>query len=1524
MAKFFRRLLRALVLFILVLLLLIIGAVIALQTPAVQTYIAQRLINNINKQFGTTVSVGRVDIDFFGDIYLYDVRAKDHHDLEFITIPVVKADVNLWELAQNASDITINSLTLEDPVVKVITYAGESQDNFLKFVNRFVVEKTSETPTEFRLRGNAYLKNASLSITNENLADSEKVWLDARRMYAHIEDIDLEGSTYYANVLQFSMRAKRHGEEYNLHRLRTRFRMTDTGIFLDNLLAQTQSSLLTGHVRMSYDSIEVFNDFSNKVHFDFDLGDNNLFGYKDLRYFAPDFTKDEVFALSGKITGTMNDLRFENFNISNGETFITTEQLNLLDIYRGGYGVFATHISAKTSYDELKRILPEQFAKNITDYIRRFGQMTYRGSLDLNEDLLNANGSFTSAVGNAQLRLRMTDYATDHARYDGVVSTDGFDLRAITGVDELGRVSGNMAFDGRGYDLEALRIGVNGTLNFVEYAGERYENIRADGVLAQQVYTGFLQVRDRRVAATYDGVFDFSSPQLKLDFDSNIEYINLHYFGVMSAPNSRLSAKIQGKGNFSNLNDLQGNFVLRDIRFVSDTMRVNVDEAFLNVFEDDARQKNISLVVPNELNARIIGQFQLEELPDVFLNGLGNFMVQHERKRVSPGQRFTYEIDIQDDLLQRFVQGFKIQPQTILTGFVDNDANLFELDLTSPYIEYNNYSAQEIHVYASTLLDNSFAIKASEATIANILFTEINMNGIKKQDTVVANASFFSGEQREGTFDLNFYQTFDNQNQIKIGFSPSTIQLEEQIFTINPDNDSESNYALVNLDTNRLTVVNLLVSSDEQYLYVNGDYKNENDFELQADFENLLLQKIIPRSILGDMDLRGIANGEIDVIKRGNELRPLANFTIDSIVWNSYDIGNFVTTIEYDVQNNVFDVQGTLDRDQQNTLYVAGSIDNKGESPNVDLVANLDEFNINILSVFMDEVMTDWIGTLSGDVRIRGDVMNPEVQGFITTKDVGMRVVFLGTTYQFPGENDLILNKRPGVSGAIILPDVPFREVNSRTEGVVDGSLIFADLANWFLDLDFVSDRILVMNTTIADNDLFYGRVFAGGQFTIFGPVNDLEISAYDANVLRGSNLSLNIGGTKSVGTAGFIQFYSRDEFGYVIDAEETIERPTGFTINLDLNVDESSTVNLVLDEANNDRIEARGIAENFKIHMNRQGNLSIDGTYVLSGGKYNYREGIIIDKEFEIERGGFVQFTGDPYDARLDIDAVYTRPVNNVGSYLGLSYNEVTNVNLVIAITGTMTDMEINFEVEIPEGTSQMQSALNARFANNFDEKIRQVGSILVLGRFDSNELLSAGAATDAATASAFELLSKQVSTILSSLFPGLEINATYLQAQERTGQSDRIQADFHQTINNRLRINGAVGQPLNAQTNEQVTIRAEIEYDISRNANGGLLLRAFSRPTTLGIENYTINATFAQNYGAGVVYRRSFNNFRNIFRGSGSSRTGTSEVMPGEVPLRPVAPDDPVQDTIPKQAPVAEDTITIRNRNAFIQFQR
>ncbi len=48
-------------------------------------------------------------------------------------------------------------------------------------------------------------------------------------------------------------------------------------------------------------------------------------------------------------------------------------------------------------------------------------------------------------------------------------------------------------------------------------------------------------------------------------------------------------------------------------------------------------------------------------------------------------------------------------------------------------------------------------------------------------------------------------------------------------------------------------------------------------------------------------------------------------------------------------------------------------------------------------------------------------------------------------------------------------------------------------------------------------------------------------------------------------------------------------------------------------------------------------------GDYTIDNGVYDFKYGGIINKPFVIQKGGTVSWNGNPYEANLDVTAIYT-----------------------------------------------------------------------------------------------------------------------------------------------------------------------------------------------------------------------------------------------------------------------------------------
>ncbi|MFA0961428.1 translocation/assembly module TamB domain-containing protein [Roseivirga sp. BDSF3-8] len=99
---------------LLLLLVLIIGA---LQFPAIQTKVTSMVADKLSKQWGTEVSVGRVNLQFFEQVNVEEVYIEDNKADTLLYAGSLTVDIGLFNLFQRK--IMIDEVSLEDIVAKI-------------------------------------------------------------------------------------------------------------------------------------------------------------------------------------------------------------------------------------------------------------------------------------------------------------------------------------------------------------------------------------------------------------------------------------------------------------------------------------------------------------------------------------------------------------------------------------------------------------------------------------------------------------------------------------------------------------------------------------------------------------------------------------------------------------------------------------------------------------------------------------------------------------------------------------------------------------------------------------------------------------------------------------------------------------------------------------------------------------------------------------------------------------------------------------------------------------------------------------------------------------------------------------------------------------------------------------------------------------------------------------------------------------------------------------------------------------
>ncbi len=285
---------------------------------------------------------------------------------------------------------------------------------------------------------------------------------------------------------------------------------------------------------------------------------------------------------------------------------------------------------------------------------------------------------------------------------------------------------------------------------------------------------------------------------------------------------------------------------------------------------------------------------------------------------------------------------------------------------------------------------------------------------------------------------------------------------------------------------------------------------------------------------------------------------------------------------------------------------------------------------------------------------------------------------------------------------------------------------------------------------------------------------------------------------------------------------------------------------------------------------------------YQVLDGDYLFTLQNVINKRFDIESGGTISWDGDPYEAIIDITAIYrTRArlyelVYNLesDSTSAERYKKRVPVDLKLKMSKAMMNPDIKFDIDLPTADESTRSKVKSVLylsgqEENVQELNRQVFSLLVLNQFlpppDSD--LSGGYA-NAATANSMELLSNQLSNWFSKISNDFDIGVNYRPGDEITSQELEV-ALSTQIFNDRLTIDGNFGfsdkANISSQAEQQTnTIIDDVSIEYKITEDGALRLKAFNTSNQYSLEE--TNALFTQ--GIGVFYKEEYDSNKEFFQ--------------------------------------------------------
>ena len=281
----------------------------------------------------------------------------------------------------------------------------------------------------------------------------------------------------------------------------------------------------------------------------------------------------------------------------------------------------------------------------------------------------------------------------------------------------------------------------------------------------------------------------------------------------------------------------------------------------------------------------------------------------------------------------------------------------------------------------------------------------------------------------------------------------------------------------------------------------------------------------------------------------------------------------------------------------------------------------------------------------------------------------------------------------------------------SKNPFSIDGYVDFRDMSRPMANLKLFAENYTLLNAKRTKESMVYGKVFVDLDATVRGPLEALMMRG-NVNLLGNTDVTYVL--TDSPLT---VQDRLSDLVTFTSFADTTSlnkeEVPTlslgGLDMIMTVHIDPAVRLKADLSADRSSRVELEGGGD-LSLQYTPQGDLTLTGRYTLTGGMMKYALPVIPLKEFQIQNGSYVDWTGNPMDPLLNFRAT-ERMRASVSQEDGTS--RMVNFDISIVVKNRLDNLSLAFEIDAPDDASVQ----NQLAGMGPDERSKQAVAMLATG---------------------------------------------------------------------------------------------------------------------------------------------------------------------------------------------------------------
>ena len=1448
-----------------------------LAVPAVQNAAIDKAATWASDKLSTKVSVGHITVGLLNRVAVRDFYVADWDGDTLLYVKRVDAHFgSLASLAKKNLVINYGNVQGGKFVVKETTRGSFG----VKEITDQLVKKRDEKKSfrlDIRSIDGSNIDFDLIRIDEHAEAGVDFADMRLRGIATHLDNFIVESGGFVAmDIAELSFVERSGFELDNLA----------GGLVVDNgKIEIRQGSIQTALSDINLDQLLLngkdwleYRDFINKIPIICSVTKSRV-SSEDVGYFAPAIWnwKTEVRDASVSMNGTVSNFKGKvtHATLEDGGVLRGSARVRgLVDVENTHFDIDVTklHSSAEEITYLLNSIAHLSLGENATQYIDRMEEFDASGEFKgtIRDFKANAKARLASG-GDVALECSMLNPAEGRKSVKATVTASDTNVGTLLANELFGSVTATANVEAELGEGEPVMLKCGGQIASVGLNGYDYNDIALVADVEDNRVAGLVSVNDEALKLDAQAILDFSDKEMPLyDAVMTIENADLHAMNINKRDSiSVLRGDVGLSARGASIDAMNGILRIADAEYETVGRGCEADMVELSMQSDeDARTLTLSSDFADAVfESRTAYKDVLYYLKDLLVQYAPLLYDEDARqnidthiaeigKEVAVLSVTTKDID---PLLGCITDGLEMAEGSKVEMLVSPSDNRFLMRASSEYLMHHNYLATNLNLKAGNAGDSLAMSLAAEDLYAGAFhFSGVGVSGGAKDNTISIDAMFADSlRDLSGELSANAHiSRKNNRRNLSISFNPSSVNSGGNSWRITTDG--------IEIDSSRVDIRRFAVRSDTQELYVNGVASRSDRDSVYMSMRNFSLAPFTQITNQIGYKVDGRTNGYATVHSALKDTRIDARIEMDSVNVSGVDVPDLLLTSKWDFGRSraSLDISTRADNRRVVQGYFAPS--------QMRYYARMrtEGVKMNLLDPLLESVIRDTEGTASVDLTFSGEKRAAELQGEIVVDSLATTIDYTRCRYSVPKATIKVVNNR------LMTENVPVFDRNG-SEGAMSLNVSLAHLSNIEYGVDLRVENMEVLNTSERDNPMFYGSIFATGTGTIRGDKAGIKMD-FAARSDNNSKFYMPLTDNSDIQSADFVTFATQeqDTTSYLVRKKMLFEnrqkrRTSGgdaMDITMALDVRPNTEVQLVIDPTVGDIIKATGEGL-LNLRINPQADIfEMYGDYTIEKGSYLFTLQNIVNKWFDIEPGSTIQWTGEPLDALLNIDAVY-RLKASLQPLLEGSLTESNRstravpVECFIHLTDRLTQPTVTFDIVVPSADSEVQSIIASALATP-ESKSQQFLYLIIANSFisETTNSMTSSIGASATAATGFEMLSNQFSNWLSN-----DDYKIVLRYRPRTEQmSEEVDFGFSKgLIDNRLLIevegNYIVDKTQVVNATSNFTGEAYLTWLIDR--AGTLRLKGFTHTIDRFDENQGLQET-----GIGIYFKEDFNNAKDL----------------------------------------------------------